>query len=268
MGYTTFISLIVGASFLGSGTQATTDEGSVVPLRSLRPVSTVKNMYFSDAFSIAGIAYKNRLQAHRDVDGARMTFAIPPGMTNLVFEAGVNDIDPQRDPQRTASYQILLDGSQVPGNGTATLAINQVASHVVIRVEGKKSLCIVLSYGACLAEPRLVGPKKGGKPEGPYPPELWSPADRAQVSGDAVMLRWKPVEGAISYAVSIISYKCVDPATGDTPRVWCATVKGTSYSFKLSDVPKGEYLWSVVAFGPTKSLGGYSDERVIVVDRE
>jgi hypothetical protein len=98
-------------------------------------------------------------------------------------------------------------------------------------------------------------------------PELVAPAEKAVVSGERVNLKWTAVEGAVSYGISVVSYRSEASLDSSAPRMWCATANGIGHSFDLSKLPKGEYMWSVIAFGAKRPLGGYSAERIFSVDR-
>jgi hypothetical protein len=266
---------ICAAGLLGFGApcQAKSSDQRTVTLYELRPVSKIGNAQIQSAMSMGGVAYTSGIRAGKSSTDGCVTYAIPPRMKSFVCDVGVVDTQ-QPDAQHVATFRILIDGVDAPGNCSGELRNMQLPQHVVLDVTGKKSICFMLTQGAGIGDPMfrvepVPGASEGGGGQG-HPgkaPLLTSPADKAQVSGDNVMLRWQPVEGATSYGISIVSFKSNDPAGPETPRIWSAMAKGTSYSFKLSELPTGEYLWSVIAFGPTKPLGGFSTERVFALDR-
>ncbi len=203
-----------------------------------------------------------------------VVYEIPKGMDELRFFSGVQD---KFSKGRTSTLSVAVDGEdiinpQVPGG---TLQMGAKPVEWKIPVTGKKSLQIFLDKGACIGEPTFYKLAKApaaptvttNEQKSPNVPLLVSPPEKSVVVGETAILKWKEVPGAISYGVYILANKSQDELSSSSPRIWSATVKDNRYDFKLSDLPAGEYLWSVVAFGSKKALGAFSEERLFIVEK-
>ncbi|MBS1706749.1 MAG: NPCBM/NEW2 domain-containing protein [Armatimonadetes bacterium] len=260
--FSTFLTLLAFSVLASAGIDSK-DEIRLVDLQA----TSYTGGYTIKSLSMGGKAYDYGLFVPNMGD-SKITFRIPEKVESLKFDVGVND---RSKPYKgSPSIRVLVDGDEVtcPSLPGGELEYSQKPVPWTINLIGKKSIQICLTHSAGIGEPRFTkAPKVTPQQTSPNVARLISPSDKAVVSGDTALLRWEPVAEAISYGVTITSLKMADPVTATTPRIWCGTVLDTKFSFSLKDVPAGEYLWSVVAFGDKKALGGYSEERILVVEK-
>ncbi len=237
------------------------------------PNVTASGLRNSGKISISGQAFSFSIHA-LSYNSYTVVYEIPKGMDELRFFSGVQD---KFSKSRTSTLTVAVDGEDilnplVPGG---TLEAGAKPVEWKIPVTGKKSLQIFLDKGACIGEPTFyklakapTAPVATSKEQrSPNVPTLVSPPEKSVVVGETAILKWKEVPGAISYGVYILANKSQDELGSSSPRIWAATVKNNRYDFKISDLPSGEYLWSVVAFGSKKALGAFSEERLFIVDK-
>lgn len=267
------VTVSVAAAFVGAyaAPSAIRQGGETVRLVSLDPVSSDSRYARSrgkDGFAMGGKAYRDGLSASPGEKDSKLTYAIPARALRLTFEAGMNDVNP---PKRNSGYfAVSVDGELVAGGpGNGVLKPDQKPIPFDLDVKGKNAVQFVVSYGGSIGDPVFfLEPKAPPAPKKQAGvPQLTAPAEKAVVAGERVTLKWSAVEGAVSYGISVVSYRSDASLDSSAPRMWCATTNGTSHSFDLSKLPKGEYMWSVIAFGPKRPLGGYSAERIFLLDQ-
>lgn len=259
-----FLTLLAGGQF--------NKVDNTVKLTELQEVTHTGGRYYGKT-SISGQAFTFAIWAG-NYGTYTAVYEIPKGMDELRFFSGVYD---KFQKGRSSTIRIALDGEDfsnplVPGG---SLEMGSKPVEWKIPVTGKKSLQIFLDKGACIGEPTFyklakapTAPVATSKEQrSPNVPTLVSPPEKSVVVGETAILKWKEVPGAISYGVYILANKSQDELGSSSPRIWAATVKDNRYDFKISDLPSGEYLWSVVAFGSKKALGAFSEERLFIVDK-
>lgn len=221
-------------------------------------------------FSMGGRVYAHGIYAgnYRDMTAV---FQVPDHVDELRFEIGMND---NASRFRTGTVGVSIDGDPVKNDQVpdGVLDFGKKPISWTIPVADKKSVQFLMSKGTGVGEPTFVRfakkvDKKVIEKQGANIPQLVSPAEKAVVTGEAAILKWNMVPDALSYGVSIVSLRSQSPLSSTTPRLWCATVTDNRYEFKLSDIPSGEYLWSVVAFGEKKPMGAFSSERLFIVEK-
>jgi len=221
----------------------------------------------SKTFSLGRKVYEQGLYAKGNDERVQVRFVIPRGMHSFHADFGVSDdIDTRScviNQHKIPSCELLIDGVAVK---LGEIKLEQAPVSVDLDVTGKRSLFLGLKCGAGIGEPTFSSEPFVGAGRTGIKPVLLSPKDGASAAGDAVHLKWKPVEGAISYGISIVALKLSVAAAVGAPRMWTKTVDATTYSLSLADLPEGQYLWSVIAFGPKEPVGKYSDEWVFTVD--
>ena len=242
------------------------DQEIAVLLKDVKVASENGHRNDLNDFAIGGVAFKWGLMAQGR--SYKVTVLVPENMKSFVCDVGFND---ERTDDHDVSLHVLLDGNPAEGDGSwGTIKSGKKPFHYELNVAGKKSLQLIFD-GVCLGEPHFsthevssVGPKPAKQAQGP---ELVSPSDKAHVSGDSVVLRWKPVDGAICYGITVVSLKADSDMAPTAPRVWSSTVTEAKLSFKLAGLANGDYLWSVIAFGPKQPIGTYSSESLMTVEQ-
>ena len=249
-----------------------------VPLVDTKQASFSRLTIRRSPFSIGGKACRNGFTTtltSRQTP-ATVVYSIPDRVRRLTAQIGFNDDARVTRNPPPATYEIKVDGETVLGGPRSIVSRGRRPVNVDLDLTGKSSIEFRLSNYAAVGDPTFsFRPKPGqdeDEPEDAPPatsdnqPLLTTPRDGAVVSGDAVNLRWNVVAGARSYGVCIVSLAASEEP-GDGPRIWSQTLKSTSYSFNLKDVPAGRYRWLIIAFGPRQALGHFSAERTFSVDR-
>ena len=260
---------VAAISLAAGGRQDPSPEA--VALTSLRPVSSEAAYVLERReFAMGGVAYTRGIVAGEREKGATVTYAIPPKSVRFLFEVGVND---RANLKGSPTFAVYLDGDLAAGGDVGgDLSKGMKPVKLDLDVRGKRSIQFRLAYGAGIGEGRFEIERKApvakveSRESKAGVPDLVAPAEKAVVSGERVNLRWSAVPGAVSYGVSVVSFRSDASLDGDAARIWAVTTNTNSASFDLSKLPKGEYLWSVIAFGAKRPLGGYSAERVFVRD--
>ncbi len=155
-----------------------------------------------------------------------------------------------------AKWRIKVDGETVL---TGEVSQGDKPVHVDININGAKSLKIGLWDNVTFATPFLY--KGSVQPVGVV--NLIAPADGVRATGNNLNLLWEPVDGATSYGVEIVCTK------GGSPHIYALNVTGgdSNTKFDLTNVPNGEYQWSVIAFNGKGVMGKFSKDRTFVVAR-
>jgi hypothetical protein len=172
---------------------------------------------------------------------------------------GVRDEDNRRDQK----YRIALDGvTAVEGK----ISHGERAVHVDIDLTGVRAMRIALDERAVIGDPMLYKDAPGQAAPAAV---LAEPADKARITANTVVLKWRPVDGAAAYGVEIVLTRIKGSPDGVGQRIWAVNVPdgATQCTFDLSSLPTGEYKWSVLAFGQSAVTGKFSKDRTFYVTR-
>ncbi len=231
-----------------------------------KPVQSSGYYRTEDQISIAGVVHKFSYVGEGDV---RITYEIPKGFKSFIFDIGIPDGSNLTECSN-AYFSMTLDGDEIelPKEMTEPKYGNK-AIHIELDIQGKSSMRLRLGHLAAIGFPRFTTKVADKFPmmTSKLVPALRQPEEKAKVSGSSVKLVWDSVDGAISYGINILSFKSDQDQSDDLPRVWATTVTGTSYKFDISNLPNGQYVWSVIAFGPKKALGAFSKDRSFFIDK-
>lgn len=220
-------------------------------------------------FSMGGKVYEQGIHS-RDEDDLQVRFLIPKGMHTFHADFGVSDDSDTRNgvvnAHRVPSYELLIDGVSTK---SGELKLDQTPATVDVDVSGKRSAFVRLKFGAGMGEPTLSSEPLSAPGRSGVKPVLLSPKDGASVAGDTVNLKWKAIDGAVSYGITIVALKFASAADPEATRMWVKTVSATSQSYGLSlkELPEGQYLWTVIAFGAKEPIGVYSTEQLLSVEK-
>ena len=255
---------------------------AMIPTLGFQQTRAEKLMLMADSPDYIDTGYPKRVQTenHRtlSVSGAgfrqgfsasgNATFSciVPAGVRSFHASYGVDDEfkNPSHIEKNIPHIDVIVDGKAVMSKD---LKDDQDAEALELDLTGKHSIGFRLFNGAGVGDPTfsktpLEGQSQSqGRPQQSGPkPTLVGPKDDAIVSGDSIKLRWKPLEGATSYGVMVVSLKLAKGSAGSASRIWTATVPGetSQYALNLKDLPDGLYLWRVMGFGPKEPMGTFS----------
>lgn len=162
--------------------------------------------------------------------------------------------------------QFTVDGEVVK---KLTVRAGEAPVPVSINLEGARSFRIDAPQDAfdrgTLCEPKFLKTR----PSAPKVSKNLSPMDGASIRRGAVPLVWQPVSGATSYGIEIVAVRLDSPAKPRDPRIWAATTdEKPTHEFDFTNLPPGEYRWSVIAYDDVNALGAFSSSTRLVLQAE
>jgi hypothetical protein len=233
----------------------------VTRLSKLRPVTVRDCDVFDNPFSIAGVAFEGGFRLNGDTGFA--VYSIPPGTKSLDCYVGQDD-SRRVNPGQIPSYAVYLDGEKVESGSRA--GGNTKPAHISLNVEQVHSVKFEMSYAESFGNPTFsTDPGESNNDQKSV--KLLSPADKASVSGPYVELSWSSVEGATSYVVEITAEEFDADVAASAPKIFCTTATGPKIRISTDRLLPARYSWTVLAFGPRKAIGQFSDERIFVLKK-
>lgn len=222
-----------------------------VPLAKIDAVSSDLNTV-DRQFSIADHIFSGGFRVYGTSEDRYAVYNLGGKYSRLEGWIGIADDDDQDAHDR--HYEIRVDGKSVL-NGTTSYGDKPI--RVALDVTGALSLRVTLAGAVYLGDPVLIKEL----PQQVKVANLLTPATGTRVTGNSVNLLWEPLDGATSYGVEIVCTK------GSTPHIYALNVSGgdSNIKFDLTDVPDGEYQWSVIAFNGSGVMGKFSKGWTFIV---